>query len=235
MDCSAPSAHRPRAHPQSIRRQRPRTKACLWQPLREASKNLQFTPKKIIDDDDLALHHGPIPRLIIEGSDNTAEIIAAFRRYKQSHTSQQTEQALHDWFDETNDLLTVTQRESSKLRDVREANVNNSNELCQNSGDWQQCQKLSVAEARGARSDRTSMNNDLRGWVTHTASVPQYLQQPHRNGCGLCLVQALRRTVWQFPSYANRVLPALPSCQRTAHFGHLAGVKAKARIRRSID
>ena len=196
MDCSAPSAHRPRAHPQSIRRQRPRTKACLWQPLREASKNLQFTPKKIIDDDDLALHHGPIPRLIIEGSDNTAEIIAAFRRYKQSHTPQQTEQALHDWFDETNDLLTVTQRESSKLRDVREANVNNSNELCQDSGDWQQCQKLSVAEARGARSDRTSMNNDLRGWVTHTASVPQYLQQPHRNGCGLCLVQTLGRTVW---------------------------------------
>jgi hypothetical protein len=42
--------------------------------------------KKIIDDDDLALHHGPIPRLIIEGSDNTAEIIAAFRRYEQSHT-----------------------------------------------------------------------------------------------------------------------------------------------------
>jgi hypothetical protein len=138
-----------------------------------SSKKPAVHAKKIIDDDDLALHQGPIPRLIIEGSDNTAEIIAAFRRYKQSHTPQQTEQALHDWFDETNDLLTVTQREGSKLRDVREANVNNSNELCQDSGDWQQCQKLSVAEARGARSDRTSMNNDF--------AVGSRIQQAFRN------------------------------------------------------
>jgi hypothetical protein len=58
-------------------------------------------------------------------------------------------------------MLTVTQRESSKLRDLRESNVNNSNELCQDSGDWQQCQRLIVAEARGARSDKSSMNSDF--------------------------------------------------------------------------
>ena len=126
-----------------------------------SSKKPAVHAKKIIDDDDMALHHGPIPRLMIEGSDNTAEIIAAIKRYKESHTPQQTEKALHDWFDETNDMLTVTQRESSKLRDLRESNVNNSNELCQDSGDWQQCQRLIVAEARGARSDKSSMNNDF--------------------------------------------------------------------------
>jgi len=73
-----------------------------------SSKKPAVHAKKIIDDDDMALHHGPIPRLMIEGSDNTAEIIAAIKRYKESHTPQQTEKALHDWFDETNDLLTVT-------------------------------------------------------------------------------------------------------------------------------
>jgi hypothetical protein len=126
-----------------------------------SSKKPAVHAKRIIDDDELVLHQGPIPRLIIAGSDNTAEILAAFKRYKQSHTPQQTEKALHDWFDETNDMLTVTQRESSKLRDLRESNVNNSNELCQDSGDWQQCQRLIVAEARGARSDKSSMNNDF--------------------------------------------------------------------------
>jgi hypothetical protein len=138
-----------------------------------SSKKPAVHAKKIVDDDDMALHHGPIPRLIIEGSDNTAEIIAAIKRYKESHTPQQTEKALHDWFDETNDMLTVTQRESSKLRDLRESNVNNSNELCQDSGDWQQCQRLVVAEARGARSDKNSMNNDF--------AVGSRIQQAFRN------------------------------------------------------
>lgn len=70
-------------------------------------------------------------------------------------------------------MLTVTRGESSKLRDLREANVNNSAEMCQDSGDWQQCQRLAVAEARGARSDKNSMNNDF--------AVGSRIQQAFRN------------------------------------------------------
>jgi hypothetical protein len=120
--------------------------------------------KRVIDDDDLELHKSPIPRLSLEGADNTAEIVAAVKKYKESHTPQQTEEAFRDWFSETNDVLTAAIRESSNLRDLRESNINNSNDLCQDSGDWEQCQKLRLADARGARSDQNRIRND--GFVT---------------------------------------------------------------------
>ena len=120
--------------------------------------------KRVIDDDDLALHKSPIPRLNLEGTDNIAEIVAAVKKYKESHTPQQTEAAFRDWFDETNDVLTAALRESSNLRDLRESNINNSNDLCQDSGDWEQCQKLRLADARGARSDQNRIRND--GFLT---------------------------------------------------------------------
>jgi hypothetical protein len=120
--------------------------------------------KRVIDDDDLELHKSPIPRLSLEGSDNTLEIVAAVKKYKESHTPQQTEEAFRDWFSETNDMLTAAIRESSNLRDLRESNINNSNDLCQDSGDWEQCQKLRLADARGARSDQNRIRND--GFVT---------------------------------------------------------------------
>ncbi len=128
------------------------------------SKKPAAHAKRIIDDDDLALHQSPIPRLNLDGTDNTSEIINAIRKYKESHTPQQTEQTVHDWFDETNDVLIATLRETSALRELRESNINNSNDLCQDSGDWEQCQKLRVADARGARRDQNSIRND--GFVT---------------------------------------------------------------------
>jgi hypothetical protein len=130
----------------------------------KTSKKPAAHAKRVIDDDDLELHKSPIPRLTLEGTDNIAEIVAAVKKYKESHTPQQTEAAFRDWFDETNDVLTAAIRESSNLRDLRESNINNSNDLCQDSGDWEQCQKLRLADARGARSDQNRIRND--GFVT---------------------------------------------------------------------
>jgi hypothetical protein len=128
------------------------------------SKKPAAHAKRVIDDDDLELHKSPIPRLSLEGTDNVAEIVAAVKKYKESHTPQQTEEAFRDWFSETNDVLTAAIRESSNLRDLRESNINNSNDLCQDSGDWEQCQRLRLADARGARSDQNRIRND--GFVT---------------------------------------------------------------------
>ena len=130
----------------------------------KTSKKPAAHAKRVIDDDDLELHKSPIPRLSLEGAENTAEIVAAVKKYKESHTPRQTELAFRDWFDDTNDALTAAIRESSNLRDLRESNLNNSNDLCQDSGDWEQCQKLRLADARGARSDQNRIRSD--GFVT---------------------------------------------------------------------
>ena len=124
------------------------------------SKKPTVHAKRVIDDDDLELHRGPIPRLNLEGIDNVGEIVAAIRKYRESHTPQQTEQVVRDWYGETNDVLTAAIRESSNLRDLRQSSINNSNDLCQDSGDWEQCQKLRLADARGARSDQNRIAND---------------------------------------------------------------------------
>lgn len=128
------------------------------------SKKPAVHAKRVIDDDDLELHRGPIPRLNLEGVDNIPEIVAAIKKYRESHTPQQTEQVMHDWFSEANDVLTAALHESSNLRDLRQSSINNSNDLCQDSGDWEQCQRLRLADARGARSDQNRIAND--GLVT---------------------------------------------------------------------
>jgi hypothetical protein len=128
------------------------------------SKRPTVHAKHVIDDDDLELHRGPIPRLNLEGIDNVGEIVAAIKKYRESHTPQQTEQVVHDWYGEGNDVLTAAIHESSNLRDLRQSSINNSNDLCQDSGDWEQCQRLRLADARGARSDQSRIAND--GLVT---------------------------------------------------------------------
>ena len=46
---------------------------------------------------------------------------------------------------------------------LRNANTSNGYELCQESGDYQQCRNRQMAEQRGARSDQAQMmkNNQL--------------------------------------------------------------------------
>jgi len=57
-------------------------------------------PKRVFTDDDMSLRKSPIPSIALRGVENTDEILAAIHEYRAHHTPEETEQTVHDWFDD---------------------------------------------------------------------------------------------------------------------------------------
>ena len=126
--------------------------------------------KKVFTDDDMEATAGPLPRLKMEGAENADEVVAAISKYKASHTPEQTEQAVHIWYDRYDGMLAAAIQENQDMMALRNANVSNGYELCQESQDYRQCQNRQMAEQRGARNDQIEMvkNNNLMVRVQHS-------------------------------------------------------------------
>ena len=126
--------------------------------------------KKVFTDEDMEATAGPLPRLKMEGAENADEVVAAISKYKTSHTPEQTEQAVHIWYDRYDEMLAAAIQENQDMMALRNANVSNGYELCQESQDYRQCQNRQMAEQRGARNDQIEMvkNNNLMVRVQHS-------------------------------------------------------------------
>jgi hypothetical protein len=125
--------------------------------------------KKVITDEDMEAVAGPLPRLKMDGAENADDIVAAIGKYKLDHTPEQTEQAVHIWYDRYDEMLSAAIQENIDLQTLRSANMSNGYELCQESQDYRQCQNRQMAEYRGARSDQNVMmrNNNLEVRIQH--------------------------------------------------------------------
>lgn len=125
--------------------------------------------KKVFTDEDMEATAGPLPRLKMEGPENGDEVIAAIAKYKTSHTSEQTERAVHIWYDRYDEMLAGAIQENKDVQVLRNANTSNGYELCQESGDYTQCRNRQMAEQRGARSDQVQImkNNELEVRLQH--------------------------------------------------------------------
>jgi len=126
--------------------------------------------KKVFTDEDMEATAGPLPRLKMDGAENADEVAAAISKYKTTHTPEQTEQAVRIWYDRYDEMLAAAIQENQDMTSLRNANVSNGYELCQQSQDYQQCQNRQMAEQRGARSDQLEMakNNALIVRVQHS-------------------------------------------------------------------
>jgi hypothetical protein len=125
--------------------------------------------KKVFTDEDMEVTAGPLPRLKMEGAENADEVVAAITTYKTKHTPQETERAVHIWYDRYDEMLAAAIQENIDMRVLRDANSSNGYELCQESHDYQQCAARQMAEMRGARSDQVQMvkNNNLEVRIQH--------------------------------------------------------------------
>jgi hypothetical protein len=125
--------------------------------------------KKVFTDEDMEVTAGPLPRLKMDGPENGDEVVAAIATYKTTHTPQETERAVHIWYDRYDQILAAAIQENIDMRVLRDANTSNGYELCQESGDYRQCGARQMAEQRGARSDSIQMmkNNNLEVRIQH--------------------------------------------------------------------
>ena len=124
---------------------------------------------KVITDEDMEAFAGPLPHLKMDGPENSDEVVSAITQYKLTHTPEQTEQAVHIWYDRYDEMLAAAIQENIDLQTLRNANLSNGYEICQASQDYQKCQSRQMAEYRGARSDQNVMmrNNNLEVRIQH--------------------------------------------------------------------
>jgi len=59
-----------------------------------SSKNQKAHAKKVFSDEDMEAWSGPLPRLKMEGTENSDEIMAAITTYRAKHTAEQTERVV---------------------------------------------------------------------------------------------------------------------------------------------
>jgi hypothetical protein len=128
--------------------------------VRDAKSQKSPRAKKVFTDDDLEATTGPLPPLRMEGAENADDIIAAIARYKGSHTPAQTEDAVHRWYDRYDEELAATIQRSLDITSLRNANVTNGYELCQQSQDYEKCEYRRRAELGGARNDQAEINHN---------------------------------------------------------------------------
>ena len=127
---------------------------------RETQKNKTAHAKKAFTDDDMEVKKGPLPRLNLEDTDNSDEIIAAIAAFKAKHNEHETEQAVRTWYDEYDEMLAVAVRENNQIRDQRESTSYHSYELCQQGVSYKQCQERRQTEIRGNRHDQFVMRDN---------------------------------------------------------------------------
>ncbi|HET6178274.1 MAG TPA: hypothetical protein VFE61_15170 [Candidatus Sulfotelmatobacter sp.] len=128
---------------------------------RNAKARKTAKAKKVFTDDDVEANVGPLPRMKMDGADNSDEIVAAIAKYKETHTPEQTEQAVQTWYERYDEMLVATIKENREMQSVGSVNRSNANELCQQSQDYEQCQQRQMAEQRGSRSDQNRMSNNF--------------------------------------------------------------------------
>ena len=87
--------------------------------------------KKVFTDEDMELQAGPLPRLKRDGAENADDVTAAIAKYKLTHTSQETEDVVHAWYDRYDSELAAAIQANLDNTSLRAANVNNGYELCQ--------------------------------------------------------------------------------------------------------
>ena len=127
----------------------------------QQAKNAKHA-KKVITDEDMEATAGALPRMKMDGAENGDEVIAAITSYKGSHTPDQTERAVHIWYARYDDMLAAAIQENQDIQVLRNANLSNGYDLCQESGDYQQCRNRQMAENRGARTDQVQVTKNTQ-------------------------------------------------------------------------
>ncbi len=125
----------------------------------QAKKNKTAHAKQSITDD-MESKKGPLPRLNTQNTDNFDEIIEAIGKFKGKHNGHETEQAIHNWYEQYDEVLAAAIRENIEMRDQRESTSYHSYEMCQQGVSYKLCQERRQTEIRGNRHDQFVMRDN---------------------------------------------------------------------------
>jgi hypothetical protein len=136
------------------------TEQSLGAVVRNSKKPNTVRAKKVITEDDMDAIANVLPRLRMEGAENSDEIIAAIGKYKESHTPEETEAAVQAWYERYDEDLAAAIQQNHVVNSLREENLSNGYEICRQGGDYQSCENRRRAEYIGARHDQATIVNN---------------------------------------------------------------------------
>lgn len=129
--------------------------------VKNSKKQTSVKAKKVITEDDMDAIANLLPRLRMEGAENSDEIIAAIGEYKASHTPEETEAAVQAWYERYDQDLAAAIQQNQTVNTLREENSSNGNELCREAGDYWSCEKRRRAEYIGQRHDQYTVSKNM--------------------------------------------------------------------------
>lgn len=133
------------------------------------SKKNASPGKRVFTEDDMDALRNALPPLTMDDAENSDEIVAAIGRYKQNHTPEETEDAVHAWYDKYDEELAAAIKQNMVVSTLREENNSNGYELCRVGGNYQSCELRRQAEYIGARHDQATLikNSQLEVRIQH--------------------------------------------------------------------
>jgi hypothetical protein len=139
---------------------------------RQAKAQKNARAKKVFTDEDMEATAGPLPRLKMDGSENADDVVAAISAYRLTHTPEEIEHAVHIWYDRYDQMLAAAIQANQDVRAIRQANMSNGEDLCQQNQDYEQCQARRMVEYRGQRDDAVEIakNTALETRIQHAFS-----------------------------------------------------------------
>ncbi|ABF41015.1 hypothetical protein Acid345_2014 [Candidatus Koribacter versatilis Ellin345] len=90
-------------------------------------------PKQILENEDLGKYRGPIPEIAQTKASNSQEIIAAILAYSDKHSPEETETAVHQWYDAEIEIINAAVKHTVTLYQDR-ASPTSANALDQQHG-----------------------------------------------------------------------------------------------------
>jgi hypothetical protein len=72
---------------------------------RQNREQKKLKSRIVVTDETIAASKGPIPEIRVDATDNSKEIIEAIGRFKASHTVQETESAVRNWYESEDSQL----------------------------------------------------------------------------------------------------------------------------------
>jgi len=137
------------------------TGSSLAEAARKAKAQKAAHATKVFTDEDMEAASGPLPRLKMDGADNSDDVVAAMTKYRATHTPQQTEEVVHAWFDRYDQMLAAAMKESVNINTLRNVNSLNGYDLCAESSEPQECRSRQTVNMMGMRSDSNEMTRNM--------------------------------------------------------------------------
>lgn len=126
--------------------------------VKDAKKNKAAHAPKVITEEDL--NKGPLPRLSMDEVDNSDDILDAIGAFQAKHSKEETEQAIHNWYSEYDEMLAAAIRESTRTNERRADSNHNGYWICQSSPSYENCVTRRQEEMRGAHDDMATLKDN---------------------------------------------------------------------------